>query len=112
MLGRLAELARIGGEPSGGVTRIAFSDEERAATDLASRWLREAGLTVAFDDFGNLFASSDGNAPRAAPSLCGSHLDTVPAGGRFDGALGVVAAIEAVEAMRAAGALPPGRSRS
>jgi hydantoinase/carbamoylase family amidase len=106
LLGRLAALAAIGGEPSGGVTRIAFSAEERAATGVVSGWLREAGLTVAFDDFGNLFASSDGNAPGAAPSLCGSHLDTVPSGGRFDGALGVVAAIEAVAAMRAADALP------
>jgi hydantoinase/carbamoylase family amidase len=106
LLGRLAELAAIGGDPSGGVTRIAFSPEERAATELVCAWLRAAGLDPVFDDFGNLFASTDANAPGGAPSLCGSHLDTVPAGGRFDGALGVVAAVEAVEAMRAAGALP------
>lgn len=106
LLGRLEELARIGADSSGGVTRIAFSAEERAATELVGSWLREAGLTVAFDGFGNLFASTDANAPGAVPSLCGSHLDTVPSGGRFDGALGVVAAIEAVEAMRAAAALP------
>lgn len=103
---RLATLAHVGGQADGGVTRIAFSDEEREATDLVSEWLRAAGLHPTFDAFGNLFASTDANAPGAAPSLCGSHLDTVPSGGRFDGALGVVAAIEAVEAMRAARALP------
>ena len=53
-------------------------------------------MLPAFDEFGNLFASSDGNEPDAVTSTSGSHLDTVPNGGRFDGALGVVAAIEAV----------------
>jgi hydantoinase/carbamoylase family amidase len=106
VLRRLDELAAIGSDPLGGTTRIAFSDEDEAALSLASGWLREAGLAVSYDEFGNLFGSTDGNQPGAAVSVAGSHLDTVPNGGRFDGALGVVAAIEAVEAMRTVDALP------
>jgi hydantoinase/carbamoylase family amidase len=105
VLGRLDELASIGADPLGGTTRIAFSPEEDAAVALVCRWAREAGLVPAFDEFGNLFASSDGNQPDAVASVAGSHLDTVPNGGRFDGALGVVAAIEAVESMRSLGEL-------
>jgi len=106
VLQRLATLADIGATKDGGVTRIAFSDEERAASELVAHWLREAGLTVSFDPFGNMFGSSDGNAPRAVISMAGSHIDTVPNGGRFDGALGVVAAIESILAMRDAKCLP------
>jgi hydantoinase/carbamoylase family amidase len=106
VLARLDELASIGADALGGTTRIAFSAEEAAAVELACDWLREAGLTPAYDEFGNLFASSDGNRPGARTSVSGSHLDTVPNGGRFDGALGVVAAIEAIEAILAVGALP------
>jgi hydantoinase/carbamoylase family amidase len=106
VLGRLDELASIGADPFGGTTRIAFSPEEDAAIALVCRWAREAGLEPAFDEFGNLFASSDGNEPGAVSSVAGSHLDTVPNGGRFDGTLGVVGAIEAVEAMRTLGELP------
>jgi len=104
---RLDALSAIGGQAGGGVTRIAFSEEERVATELVASWMREAGLTVAFDAFGNMFGSSDGNEPGAAASMVGSHLDTVPNGGRFDGALGVVAAVESVVAMRDAGYASP-----
>lgn len=107
LLERLDQLALVGADPSGGTTRIAFSPEEDAALQLVSDWLEQAGLTPTYDDFGNLFASNDGNQPGAVTSASGSHLDTVPNGGPLDGALGVVAAIEAVEAMRAAEALPP-----
>ena len=106
MLGRLDELAAIGVDPAGGTTRIAFSPEEEAALELVCGWLEQAGLSIAWDSFGNLFASTDGNIPGAASSICGSHLDTVPNGGKLDGALGVVAAIEVVEAMRSVSALP------
>jgi hydantoinase/carbamoylase family amidase len=103
---RLEELSRIGGQPSGGVTRIAFSAEEREATDLVASWMREAGLTVSFDWFGNMFGATDRNRPGAVVSMAGSHLDTVPNGGRFDGALGVVASVESVLAMQSAGFTP------
>jgi hydantoinase/carbamoylase family amidase len=106
VLARLEALGAIGGQPNGGVTRIAFSEEERAADELVAGWMREAGLTVAFDGFGNMFGSSDGNRPDTTVSMAGSHLDTVPNGGRFDGALGVVAALESVLAMRDAGHQP------
>ena len=86
-LERLDELYAIGGG-----TRLAYSPEEDAAHELAAGWMREAGLTVTRDEVGNLFG-----ARGAARVWCGSHLDTVPNGGKFDGALGVVAAVEAAE---------------
>jgi acetylornithine deacetylase/succinyl-diaminopimelate desuccinylase-like protein len=84
---RLDELYAIGGG-----TRLGYSPEEDAAHQLAAEWMREAGLEVARDEVGNLFGRRG-----AARVWSGSHLDTVPNGGRFDGALGVVAAIEAAD---------------
>lgn len=106
VMARLDALAQIGGTPDGGVDRPAFSDAEREATALFAGWCATLGLTVAYDDFGSLFASSDGNAADGATHAAGSHLDSVPNGGRYDGALGCVAALEAVEAMRDAGFAP------
>jgi acetylornithine deacetylase/succinyl-diaminopimelate desuccinylase-like protein len=83
---RLDELYAIGQHRAG------YSAEEDAAHELASGWLREAGLEVGRDDAGNLFGRRG-----AARIWSGSHLDSVPTAGRFDGALGVVAAIEAAE---------------
>jgi allantoate deiminase len=83
---RLAALYAIG------ATRIGYSPEEDAAHELASGWMREAGLEVEADGAGNLFGRRE-----VARVWSGSHLDTVPNGGRFDGALGVVAAIEVAE---------------
>jgi acetylornithine deacetylase/succinyl-diaminopimelate desuccinylase-like protein len=88
---RLAELYAIGGGP--GANRPHPSDEENAAHELAAGWLREAGLAVDVDTHGNLL----GRSGSRDDVWVGSHLDTVPQGGKFDGALGVVAAIEAVE---------------
>lgn len=104
---RIESLAAIGAVPNGGVDRPAFSDTERAATELFARWMREAGLTVAYDAFGNLFGSTDGNAPDTAVSAAGSHLDTVPNGGWYDGVIGCVGALEVLAAMRAVGLAPP-----
>jgi allantoate deiminase len=87
-LDRLDELYAIGGGP--GASRIGYSPEEDAAHELARGWLEQAGLEVRVDEAGNMFGGSD-------RMWTGSHLDTVPQGGKFDGALGVVAAIEAVE---------------
>jgi allantoate deiminase len=87
VLDRLDRLYAIGGG-----TRLGYSAEEDAAHELAAGWMREAGLEVARDDAGNLFGLRG-----EARVWSGSHLDTVPNGGRFDGALGVVAAIEAAE---------------
>src|SRR4051794_26685118 len=84
LLERLDELYAIGAHRAG------YSAEEDAAHELAAEWMREAGLEVARDEVGNLFRRRG-----AARLWSGSHLDSVPKGGRFDGALGVVAAIEA-----------------
>ena len=90
-LERLEQVYAIGGGP--GANRIGYSAEEDAAHELARGWLEEAGLEVEVDDAGNMLGRSDTD-----PDLwSGSHLDSVPQGGRFDGPLGVVAAIEAVE---------------
>jgi acetylornithine deacetylase/succinyl-diaminopimelate desuccinylase-like protein len=88
---RLDELYAIGGGP--GANRPHGSAEEDAAHVLAASWMEEAGLSVEVDPDGNLF----GRASVGTDVWVGSHLDTVPQGGRFDGALGVVAAIDAVE---------------
>ena len=87
VLERLEELYAIGGG-----TRLGYSAEEDAAHELAAGWMRQAGLRVDVDDAGNLFGRRGD-----ARAWSGSHLDTVPNGGKFDGALGVVAAIEAAE---------------
>jgi allantoate deiminase len=90
-LERLEELHAIGGGP--GANRIGYSPEEDEAHALARGWLEEAGFEVEVDEAGNLV----GRSAEATGVWTGSHLDTVPQGGKFDGALGVVAAIEAVE---------------
>jgi len=99
----LMTMAAIGRTPAGGVHRLALSDEDRGARDLLVRWLREAGCVIRVDDLGNIYGRRAGADPAAAPVLCGSHLDTVPTGGRFDGALGVLGALEVVRAMNDAG---------
>jgi allantoate deiminase len=87
---RLDALYAIGGGP--GANRVGGTEGEQRAHDLAAAWMEEAGLAVEVDGAGNLFGRTSEPAV-----LVGSHLDSVPKGGRFDGALGVVAAIEAVE---------------
>ena len=98
VLERLEQLYAIGGGP--GANRPHPSPAENEAHRLAAMWLEEAGLRVEVDRDGNLFGHARGqvgSGPGPRPVWTGSHLDTVPRGGRFDGALGVVAAIEAVE---------------
>ena len=82
-----------------GANRPGGSDAERAAIELAAAWLEEAGLSVERDPFGNLIGRLPGTRPELPEVWTGSHLDTVPEGGRYDGALGVVAGIEAVAAV-------------
>jgi N-carbamoyl-L-amino-acid hydrolase len=96
-------LAEIGATPSGGVCRLALTDEEIAARRLLIDWAEALGLTVFTDDIGNLFFRLSGSDPEAAPIVTGSHIDTQPTGGKFDGAYGVVAGFEAVEAILDAG---------
>lgn len=100
---RIMELGTIGEQPDGGVTRYAFTPEERAAKDLVAGYMKEAGLSVREDAAGNLIGRREGTGASLPVVLAGSHLDTVPRGGKFDGALGVLAAIEAVQQMNEAG---------
>jgi allantoate deiminase len=91
--GRLDALYAIGGGP--GANRPGYSEAEDEAHELAAGWMREAGLEVEVDDDGNLLGRLVGEDPGLPEVWSGSHLDSVPHGGRFDGALGVVAAIDA-----------------
>ncbi|WP_017471529.1 Zn-dependent hydrolase [Amphibacillus jilinensis] len=102
---RLAELTKIGLTEHGGSYRLGYSAEEREAKEVVKSWMRQADLTVYQDDAGNVFGRYHGEA--ATPViLAGSHVDSVPNGGHFDGPLGVIAALEVVEAWRAVGYQP------
>ena len=98
---RLDELYAIGGGQ--GANRPGFSPAEDEAHERAAGWMREAGLEVDVDEIGNLVGRLPGSRPRQPEVWTGSHLDSVPRGGRFDGALGVVAGLEAVERVAAGG---------
>ncbi len=102
-------LARFGGTPNGGVDRPALSREEIRARAALVDWGRAIGLKPFVDDIANLFLHLPGREPNLAPVLVGSHIDSVPTGGKFDGAFGVLAALECVEAIVASG-LKPRRS--
>ena len=97
VMGRLERLYAIGGGP--GANRIGGSREEQEAHDVAAGWMEEAALEVEVDRDGNLIGRLRGSRPELAEIWTGSHLDSVPRGGRFDGALGVVAGLEALERM-------------
>jgi N-carbamoyl-L-amino-acid hydrolase len=101
--GSLMELARIGATPKGGVKRLTLTEEDRAARELFCRWAREAGLSVSVDAIGNIFARREGADPSAAPVAMGSHLDSQPSGGKFDGAYGVMAGLEVLRTLNDAG---------
>jgi len=101
--GRLAAMARIGAIPGEGVNRPALSPEDIEARALLLSWAGELGLAVSVDAIGNLFLRREGLDPSAAPVMTGSHMDSQPKGGRFDGIYGVLAGLEALEAMDAAG---------
>src|SRR5512134_1811977 len=99
----LMELARIGATPKGGVKRLTLTEEDRRARDLFARWAREAGLAVEVDGIGNLFARRAGADPSLPPVAMGSHLDSQPSGGKFDGAYGVMAGLEVLRSLNDAG---------
>ncbi|MBA4116332.1 MAG: Zn-dependent hydrolase [Rubrobacter sp.] len=96
---RLSEFSEIGKAEGGGVTRLSFTQEERAAKDLITSYMREAGLEVREDAVGNLIGRREGRDKDAPVVLTGSHVDSVRNGGDFDGPLGVLGAVEALRAM-------------
>jgi N-carbamoyl-L-amino-acid hydrolase len=99
----LMELAKIGATPKGGVRRVTLTPEDRQGRELFTRWCREAGLEVRIDSIGNMFARRDGTDRNAPPVVMGSHLDSQPNGGKFDGAYGVMAGLEVMRALNDAG---------
>jgi len=99
----LMELAKIGATPKGGVKRLTLTEEDRGARDLFARWGREAGLAVEVDAIGNIFARRAGADPALPPVAMGSHLDSQPSGGKFDGAYGVMAGLEVLRTLNDAG---------
>jgi allantoate deiminase len=101
--GQLAQLYAIGDGEVAGANRPGLSGAEQAAHDLMADWMQVAGLSVSRDRAGNLYGRLIGSQPDVAEVWSGSHLDTVPAGGRFDGALGVAAAVEALRRIGASG---------
>ena len=95
----LMDLAQVGATPKGGVCRIALTDQDRAGRDLVTRWFREAGLQVRVDEVGNVFARRPGTDPQARAVATGSHIDTQPSGGKFDGNFGVMAGLEVMRTL-------------
>ena len=95
----LMDLARIGATSKGGVCRLALTDLDREGRDLVSGWCREAGLAITVDRIGNIFARRAGKDSSRPPVMAGSHIDTQPSGGKFDGNFGVLAALEVVRTL-------------
>jgi len=95
----LMDLARLGATAKGGVCRLALTDLDRQARDLFVRWCEEAGCSVSVDGIGNIFARRAGRDPNRAPVMTGSHIDTQPTGGKFDGCYGVMAGLEVIRTL-------------
>jgi len=93
------KMARIGATDKGGVSRLALTDLDKESRDLFVSWCREAHCTVRVDRLGNIFARREGTDPSRPAVLTGSHLDTQPTGGRFDGVYGVLAALEVIRTL-------------
>src|SRR5271167_3567709 len=94
---RLMEMARIGATPGGGCNRQALSDADMAGRELLRQWAEAAGCKVRVDAIGNLFARRAGSDESLPVVMNGSHLDTQPTGGKFDGVYGVLAGLEVIE---------------
>ncbi len=99
----LMQMARIGATPNGGCCRLVLTDEDKQARDLFVAWCKDAGCGISIDGVGNIFARRPGRDPARPPVLSGSHLDTQPHGGRFDGVYGVLAALEVIRSLNDAG---------
>src|SRR5580658_7902201 len=95
----LMEMAKIGATPKGGCKRLTLTDLDRQSRELFRAWCEAAGCSVEVDEMGNMFARRPGADDTLAPVMMGSHLDTQPTGGKFDGALGVLGALEVVRSL-------------
>jgi beta-ureidopropionase / N-carbamoyl-L-amino-acid hydrolase len=99
----LMDTAQIGATPKGGICRLTFTDLDRQARDWLKAQCEALGCAVTVDEVGNMFARRAGKNPNLPPIVMGSHLDTQPTGGKFDGALGVLAALEAMRTLHELG---------
>ena len=95
----LMTMAKIGATPKGGVCRLALTDLDREGRDLIVSWAKEAGCTVKVDQMGNVFMRRAGRNANAAPVVTGSHADSQPTGGRFDGIYGILGGIEVIRSL-------------
>ena len=95
----IMEIAKIGPTDKGGSCRLALTDLDREARDLFVEWCRDAGCTISVDKMGNIFARRPGTDPNLPPVVAGSHLDTQPTGGRFDGVYGVLTGLEVIRSL-------------
>jgi N-carbamoyl-L-amino-acid hydrolase len=91
-------LGRVGGTAKGGLNRVALTDDDRRGRDLLVDWMRQAGLSVTVDRMGNIFGQRAGSEA-LPPVMMGSHADSVPTGGKYDGQLGVLCALEAIRTL-------------
>jgi len=98
---RIKELGRIGAITGGGVSRLALTNEDRDGRDLVVRWMHDLGLSIQVDRIGNVIGTRAGMLD-SAPVLIGSHIDSVATGGLYDGALGVLAGLEAIQTLNEA----------
>jgi beta-ureidopropionase / N-carbamoyl-L-amino-acid hydrolase len=99
----LMDLASIGATPKGGVKRLALTDLDKQGRDKVVSWAQEAGLSVTVDQIGNIFMRREGTNPKLPPVMTGSHIDTQPTGGKFDGNYGVLAGIEVIRTLNEQG---------
>jgi len=99
----LMELAHIGATDKGGVKRLALTDLDRQGRDLVVKWAKAEGLAVTVDAIGNVFMRREGANPNLPPVVTGSHIDTQPTGGKFDGNYGVLAGLEVVRTLNERG---------
>ncbi|HLK84442.1 MAG TPA: M20/M25/M40 family metallo-hydrolase [Xanthobacteraceae bacterium] len=97
------ETGRFGGTMKGGINRLTLTEDDRQVRDGFRKAAAAAGRTVTIDEVGNMFARRPGRREDLAPLAMGSHLDTQPTGGKFDGVLGVLAALEAIRTLQEAG---------
>lgn len=95
----LMRMAQIGATPKGGVCRLALTDLDRQGRDLFTQWAREAGCTVSVDQMGNVFARRAGREDHLPPVITGSHADSQPTGGKFDGIYGVLGGLEVIRSL-------------
>lgn len=96
---RLEELGKIGATVKGGCNRQALTDEDKTGRELFILWSRDAGCEIRIDEIGNIFARRPGRDNSLPPVIAGSHLDTQPTGGKYDGVYGVLAGLEVIETL-------------